>query len=72
MDFFKELLEINNRLIDDTCSHRNTRLFTLSKTYLIPFYERKLMRLEKQKKIKDGIGDIQPSRSTVNCIPCNI
>ena len=74
MDFLKELIEINNELtwkqstLYDKQSTHKYRLFTLSKDYMVPVYEKKVMRLEQSKKIWTTVGDIQPSSNCVNCI----
>ena len=74
MDFLKELIEINNELtwkhstLYDKHSTHKYRLFTLSKDYMIPLYEKKVMRLEQSNNLCATVGDIQPSSNFVNCI----
>ena len=74
MDFFKELIEINNSLTwnglikyDKNKTH-NYRLFTLSKDYMIPFYEKKIMRSERSNNLSTTLGEMQPSIICVNGI----
>ena len=74
MDFLKELIEINNELtwkhstLYDKHSTHKYRLFTLSKDYMIPVYEKKILRLEQSNNLSTTVGDIQPSSNYVNCI----